>query len=91
MYWHSITPSQGIFNQISDGIWMPLAFHTTWNLVQGYFGFNVSGGLEVKSVYRAIATSDKILSGGSFGIVASIITLTSLTVISISLFSYVSL
>ena len=60
--------------EVSGNIWMPLGFHFAWNFVQGYMGFNVSGGNEITAVYNIKGHGREILTGGKFGIEASLVT-----------------
>ncbi len=60
--------------EISGSIWMPFGFHFAWNFVQGYLGFNVSGGNEITAVYNVKGQKRNLLTGGKFGIEASLVT-----------------
>lgn len=57
-------------------IWMAAGFHTAWNFTQGnLFGFSVSGHEKSAAILSAqIAEGNPILTGGSFGLEASIFT-----------------
>lgn len=57
-------------------IWMAAGFHTAWNFTQGnLFGFSVSGYEKSAAVLSAqIAEGNPVLTGGSFGLEASIFT-----------------
>lgn len=64
----------GIFRQYSQGIWMPIGFHWTWNLLQGgLYGFHVSG-ISFQSLIQIQPSQNQWLSGGEFGAEGSIIT-----------------
>ncbi|GHT01480.1 hypothetical protein AGMMS49525_02300 [Bacteroidia bacterium] len=57
----------------TKNLWFPIAFHFSWNLVQGYvFGFNVSGN-EYYSLIGQQRFEDNLLNGGSFGFEGSIL------------------
>ena len=54
---------------------MPIGIHWAWNFVQGnIFGFEVSGGDAGKALLQATVIGPDILTGGSFGAEASVIT-----------------
>lgn len=64
----------GILRERSNGIWMPIGFHWSWNLFQGgLLGFHVSG-LPMESFIQIQPTSNSWLSGGEFGAEGSIVT-----------------
>lgn len=64
----------GILRQYSNGIWMPIGFHWSWNLFQGgIYGFHVSG-LSIKSIIQIETIKNVWLSGGNFGAEGSILT-----------------
>jgi membrane protease YdiL (CAAX protease family) len=57
----------------TQNLWFSIAFHFSWNLVQGYvFGFNVSGS-EYYSLFGQQRIEDNILNGGTFGFEGSIL------------------
>ena len=70
----------GTLREIGGDIFLPFGFHFMWNLMQGYFGFQVSGGKEINSYYKATPIKSNKYTGGIFGIEASIITITFLLV-----------
>jgi len=61
---------------VSENIWFAGAFHTAWNLAQGnIFGISVSGHEVSPSIFAVqIPEGNQILSGGTYGIEANIIT-----------------
>ena len=69
----------GISYTFTKNLWFPTFFHFGWNFFQGLFGFEISG-LNVDS-WKALAHENSgqvpdIISGGSFGIEGSVISLT---------------
>lgn len=55
-------------------LWMPIGYHITWNYFQGsVFGLAVSGGAR-KGIFNISAVKDNLLTGGSFGPEAGILT-----------------
>ncbi len=75
----------GMLRELSGDISMSFGFHLAWNLLQGFIGFKVSGDSEVAGYYDVIANSDSKLSGGSFGVEASLVTLSNLSLVTIIL------
>lgn len=64
----------GIYYVHQQNLWLPMGMHFTWNLFQGsVFGSQVSG-VEIESVISFENTGSDLLTGGSFGFEASIIT-----------------
>ena len=68
----------GISYTFTKNLWFPTFFHFGWNFFQGLFGFEISG-LNVDS-WKMISHENSgnvpdIVSGGSFGIEGSVITL----------------
>jgi hypothetical protein len=60
---------------LTRGLWMPIGLHAAWNFTQGaIFGVPVSGG-PTNGLLRATLSGPTILSGGAFGLEASIIAL----------------
>lgn len=58
----------------SGNLWMPIGYHITWNYFQGdIFGLPVSGGTQ-KGIYVVKSFNDNLLTGGSFGPEAGILT-----------------
>jgi len=74
-----------LMREFSNGIWMPLGFHFAWNLLQGSAGFNVSGDNEIEPLLNVRLHGPKILTGGRFGLEASIITITLLVILALLL------
>lgn len=60
---------------LTGGIWAPIGFHLSWNLVQGgVFGVAVSGN-EWSGILVAQPAGPARISGGAFGIEGSLVTL----------------
>ena len=58
---------------LTRSLWMPIGLHAAWNFTQGeIFDVNVSG-MEVHGLVTARMSGPEILSGGSFGLEASLI------------------
>ena len=65
----------GAAYKYSGTLWLPIGIHWAWNFVQGnIFGFEVSGGDAGKALLQATVSGPDILTGGSFGAEASVIT-----------------
>lgn len=65
----------GAAYKYSGTLWLPIGIHWAWNFVQGnIFGFEVSGGDAGNSLLKATVKGPEILTGGSFGAEASVIT-----------------
>ncbi len=65
----------GAAYKYSGTLWLPIGIHWAWNFVQGnIFGFEVSGGDAGEPLLQAAVSGPDILTGGSFGAEASIIT-----------------
>lgn len=58
----------------TNNLWMSIGYHITWNYFQGVvYGFHVSG-LNIKGIFDCNVLKDNILTGGSFGPEAGILT-----------------
>ena len=58
----------------SGTLWFPIGIHWTWNFVQGkVFGISVSGGGVNHSFWKAETSGPEIITGGAFGVEASIV------------------
>ena len=69
----------GISYTFTKNLWFPTFFHFGWNFFQGLFGFKISG-IDIDS-WKAFSHENSgqvpdIISGGSFGIEGSVISLT---------------
>ncbi|MCI7497174.1 MAG: CPBP family intramembrane metalloprotease, partial [Prevotella sp.] len=64
-------------------LWFPIGIHWAWNFTQGnVFGFAVSGRDIEESILTATLSGPDIITGGSFGLEASIISLILGTILS---------
>jgi hypothetical protein len=73
---------------VSENIWFIAAFHTAWNFAQGnIFGMSVSGHESAPGLFTVeLPEGSEILTGGSYGIEAGVITTAAaLVLIAISL------
>jgi uncharacterized protein len=60
---------------LTRNLWLVFGLHWAWNFMQGpVFGSNISGsGIDQQTVFNATAQGNELISGGRFGIEASII------------------
>lgn len=57
-------------------LWLPIGIHLGWNLVSGpILGYPVSGYVPSQSVLRTVGSGRAVITGGAFGIEASIVML----------------
>ena len=64
----------GIYYIHKRNLWFPIGLHFSWNLFQGgVYGSRVSG-VSIESVISIETTGDPLLTGGSFGFEASLLT-----------------
>lgn len=64
----------GIYYVHRRNLWFPIGIHFAWNLFQGpFYGSEVSG-VPVPSVVQITSTGSELLTGGSFGFEASVVT-----------------
>jgi uncharacterized protein len=64
----------GIYYVHKQNLWFPIGLHFSWNLFQGgVYGSEVSG-VKVASIVQIETTGDPLLTGGSFGFEASLVT-----------------
>jgi membrane protease YdiL (CAAX protease family) len=57
-----------------ERLWMPIGLHLAWNLMSGpILGYDVSGFSTGTSVFTTIVKGPPLLTGGSFGVEASIL------------------
>jgi hypothetical protein len=65
---------------LTRSLWMPIGLHAAWNFTQGaIFGVPVSGNA-AQGLVRAKLSGPELLSGGGFGLEASVIALVIATV-----------
>ncbi len=63
----------GMAYTLTRRLWLPMGLHAAWNFVQGgVYGVNVSG-LTTPSWLNSTMTGPELLSGGSFGAEASLV------------------
>ena len=61
---------------LTRNIWLAVGVHMAWNFMQGFvFGTEVSGSREPSSLFTTSMTGPDLLTGGSFGIEGSLISL----------------
>lgn len=64
----------GIYYVHRRNLWFPIGIHFAWNFFQGpFYGSEVSG-VKVPSVLQTTSTGSELLTGGSFGFEASVVT-----------------
>lgn len=75
----------GALYALTRSLWLVMGLHFAWNMVQGpILGINVSGTSSAGSGYiRSTLTGPDLLSGGGFGMEASLVTVVILTGIAI--------
>jgi membrane protease YdiL (CAAX protease family) len=57
-------------------LWFPIGIHLAWNVASGpLLGYPVSGYVPSQSVMRTIGSGPRVVTGGAFGIEASIVML----------------
>ncbi|MDQ5910073.1 MAG: protease family protein [Pseudomonadota bacterium] len=57
-------------------LWLSIGFHIAWNFTQsGIFSGSVSGGFEKPGLFKAIIEGPELLTGGKFGMEATIVAL----------------
>ena len=73
----------GAAYKYTNSLWFPIGIHWAWNFTQGnVFGFAVSGGDIEESILTGTLSGPDIITGGSFGLEASIISLILGTILS---------
>jgi membrane protease YdiL (CAAX protease family) len=67
--------SIGAVYMATRSLWFAMGFHTAWNVLQGtIFGVSVSGiGAPTDSLFQPLIQGNRWLTGGAFGIEASVI------------------
>lgn len=74
-----------ILRYLSKDIIIPLGFHVVWNMVQGIFGLDVSGGKTVNPLFKSSLEGNELLTGGVFGVESSLVTVVLLLIATIIL------
>lgn len=73
----------GAAYKYTNSLWFPIGIHWAWNFTQGnVFGFAVSGGDIEESILTGTLSGPDIITGGSFGLEDSIISLILGTILS---------
>lgn len=62
----------GLCYQRTGSLWLPIAFHFSWNFFQSLFGFNVSG-IDQHSIIHLSYHEENIWNGGAFGFEGSVL------------------
>lgn len=66
----------GATYQYSRSLWLPIGIHWAWNFSQGnIYGFLVSGCESSESIFNSVLSGSELITGGTFGPEASIITI----------------
>ncbi|MFP4662208.1 MAG: CPBP family intramembrane glutamic endopeptidase [Halanaerobiales bacterium] len=66
----------GVSREITGDLWVPIGLHFSWNLFQGHiYGFEVSGLDLGSSLIQVERVGHPLLTGASFGLEGSIITM----------------
>lgn len=61
---------------LTRNIWLAVGMHMAWNFMQGFvFGTEVSGSREPSSFFTTSMTGSDLLTGGSFGLEGSLVSL----------------
>lgn len=61
---------------LTRNIWLAVGIHLAWNFMQGFvFGTEVSGSREPSSLFTTSMTGPDLLTGGSFGIEGSLVSM----------------
>jgi hypothetical protein len=64
----------GIYYVHQRNLWFPIGMHFTWNLFQGSVLGSPISGVKVSSIVNIELTGSDLLTGGSFGFEASLVT-----------------
>jgi len=65
----------GALYSLTGRLWIPIFFHASWNLTQAIFGSTVSGADIFGTYFESVREGPEWLTGGSFGIENSLITI----------------
>jgi membrane protease YdiL (CAAX protease family) len=65
----------GAAYMLTRSLWLPMGLHAAWNFTQGEIYDIPVSGLNVHGLVRARLVGDPLLTGGGFGLEASIITI----------------
>lgn len=61
---------------LTRSLWMPIGLHAAWNFTQGFIFDVPVSGLDQEGLVEAKLSGPELLSGGAFGLEASVIALT---------------
>ena len=76
----------GVLYALTRSLWVCIGFHAAWNITQGpLMGVPISGTSAGPSVLQTTTTGPDWLTGGSFGLEASVTTVLLLTLLSVVL------
>lgn len=76
----------GKFIVDSNNLWVSIAFHFTWNFIQGYIlGLPISGFIPKATMFKIKLRGSELLTGGDFGIEGSLV---SVLIFSLALIIY---
>lgn len=74
----------GALYALFRSLWLVIGLHATWNCVQGgVFDVNVSGVGEFEGIFISNPAGNELISGGVFGIEASVVTVVLCSVVTV--------
>ena len=76
----------GALYSLTGRLWIPVFFHASWNLTQAIFGSVVSGAEIFGTYFESVREGPEWLTGGSFGVENSIVTISLIFVVLTVLF-----
>ena len=77
----------GLMYAYTRRLWLPIAFHFGWNIVQPIFGTNLSGGIEFTKLIEAKLNGPELLIGSEFGLEVSLFSFVMLLIIGLYYYS----
>jgi len=77
----------GISYVYTKNLWFPIALHFSWNLMQTFLGFNVSGN-DAYSIIEFKTTENNLLNGGNFGFEGSIFSIIAQIIFIVVIWAY---
>jgi membrane protease YdiL (CAAX protease family) len=80
----------GLIREFTGDIWLAFGFHLIWNYLQAFLGINVSGDLEFNGGYKSTFKGKPFITGGKFGIEASIVSIIGLLISNAILLFYMT-
>ncbi|NLG85055.1 MAG: CPBP family intramembrane metalloprotease [Firmicutes bacterium] len=78
----------GLACHATDGLYLPMAFHFSWNFFQAFFGFPVSGQ-PFPGLFSLVREGPTLITGGPFGPEAGLLGFTAVLAAGGVIFSYV--